>query len=75
MQQGRVHIEVIHALRDLQILACMMKLFKRTRNYIKDVFLKCLLWIMQNVWTNYYFMMFMKYLCHFPSLERVRKSA
>lgn len=75
MQQGRVHIEVILALRDLQILACMMKLFKRTRNYIKDVFLKCLLWIMQNVWTNYYFMMSMKYLCHFPSLERVRKSA
>ena len=38
----------------------MRKLFKRTQLYIKDFFLECLLWIMRNVWTNYYFMSSMK---------------
>ena len=37
----------------------MRKLFKRTQLYIKDFFLECLLWIMRNVWTNYYFMLLM----------------
>lgn len=49
----------------------MRKLFKRTQLYIKDFFLECLLWIMRNVWTNYYFMLLMKYLCLFPVLQKV----
>ena len=36
----------------------MIKLFKRTRNYLHSLLLKNLLWFMRNVWTNPTFMCF-----------------
>ena len=49
----------------------MIKLFKRTRNYLHSLLLKYLLWFMRNVWTNPTFMYFINFLYIYCGLKKV----